>query len=135
MINMLQNCYTVPHGCPCGYLSDAKHECRCTHQQIHRYRSRISGPLLDRIDMHVEVPAVPYKDLMQDHVAEGSEIIRTRVADARQIQAKRLSRTKIFCNAQMSSRYIKHHCNVDAASCRLLESAIDSEVPLFSQCP
>ena len=111
--------------CPCGYLSDSKHECRCTHHQIHRYRSKISGPLLDRIDMHVEVPAVPYKDLMQDHAAEASEIIRQRVADARQIQAKRLSRTKIFCNAQMSSRHIKRHCRVDAASCRLLESAID----------
>jgi magnesium chelatase family protein len=111
--------------CPCGYFSDAKHECRCTHQQIHRYRSKISGPLLDRIDMHVEVPAVPYKDLMQDHVAEGSEIIRKRVADARQIQAGRLSRTKIFCNAQMSSRHIKKHCKVDEASCRLLETAID----------
>ncbi|MDX1707572.1 MAG: ATP-binding protein, partial [Desulfobacterales bacterium] len=111
--------------CPCGYLSDPKHECRCTPHQIHRYRSKISGPLLDRIDMHVEVPAVPYKDLMQDHAAEPSETIRQRVANARQIQAQRLSRTKIFCNAQMSSRHIKRHCRVDAASCRLLESAID----------
>jgi magnesium chelatase family protein len=111
--------------CPCGYFSDAKHECRCTHQQIRRYRSKISGPLLDRIDMHVDVPAVPYKDLLQDHVAEGSEIIRKRVANAREIQSQRLSRTKIFCNAQMSSRHIKKHCKVDDASCRLLESAID----------
>ena len=111
--------------CPCGYLSDPKHECRCTHPQIHRYRSKISGPLLDRIDMHVEVPAVPYKDLMQDHAAEASETIRQRVAAARQIQAERLLRTKIFCNAQMSSRHIKRHCQVDDASCRLLESAID----------
>ena len=118
-------CYSVPHGCPCGYFSDAKHECRCTHQQIRRYRSKISGPLLDRIDMHVDVPAVPYKDLMQDHVAEGSEIIRKRVADAREIQSQRLSRTKIFCNAQMSSRHIKTHCKIDDASRRLLESAID----------
>jgi magnesium chelatase family protein len=111
--------------CPCGYFSDAKHECRCTHTQIQRYRSKISGPLLDRIDMHVEVPAVPYKDLMQGHDAEGSEIIRKRVAAAREIQSNRLSRTKIFCNAQMSSRHVKKNCNVDDASCRLLESAID----------
>ena len=111
--------------CPCGYLSDPKHECRCTHPQILRYRSKISGPLLDRIDMHVEVPAVPYKDLMQDHTAEPSETIRQRVARARATQADRLSRTKIFCNAQMSSRHIKRHCQVDDASCRLLESAID----------
>ena len=115
--------FVNPH--PCGYLSDAKHECRCTHQQIRRYRSKISGPLLDRIDMHVDVPAVPYKDLMQDHIAESSEIIRKRVADARETQSQRLSRTKIFCNAQMSSRHIKKHCKVDDASCRLLESAID----------
>jgi len=114
--------------CPCGYFSDAKHECRCTHQQIRRYRSKISGPLLDRIDMHVDVPAVSYKDLMQDHVAEGSEIIRKRVADAREIQSQRLSRTKIFCNARMSSRHIKKHCKVDDASCRLLESAIDNRI-------
>ncbi len=111
--------------CPCGYLSDPKHECRCTHQQVHRYRSKISGPLLDRIDMHIEVPAVPYKDLMQDHATEASETIRRRVAAARKIQAQRLSRTKIFCNARMSSRHIKKHCSVDDASCRLLESAID----------
>jgi magnesium chelatase family protein len=111
--------------CPCGYFSDAKHACRCTPQQIYRYRSKISGPLLDRIDMHVEVPSVPYKDLMQDNVAEGSKIIRNRVARARTIQSKRLSRTKIFCNARMSSRHIKSHCKVDEASCRLLESAID----------
>jgi len=111
--------------CPCGYLSDPKHECRCTHPQIHRYRSKISGPLLDRIDMHVDVPAVPYKDLMQDHEAEASEIIRNRVAGARRIQAERFSRTRIFCNARMSSRHIKSYCKIDDASCRLLESAID----------
>ena len=121
----MKSCYTVLHGCPCGYLSDPKHECRCTHQQIHRYRSKISGPLLDRIDMHVEVPAVPYKDLMQDHTAESSETIRKRVAAARKIQAQRLSRTKIFCNARMSNRHIKKYCRVDDVSCALLESAID----------
>jgi magnesium chelatase family protein len=111
--------------CPCGYLSDARHACRCTHQQIHRYRSRVSGPLLDRIDMHVEVPAVPYQDLMRDEVAEKSEVIRKRVSNARAIQSRRLSRTKIFCNARMSSRHVKNYCKVDAASGRLLESAID----------
>jgi magnesium chelatase family protein len=112
--------------CPCGYFTDPKHECRCTYHQIHRYRSKISGPLLDRIDMHVEVPAVPYKDLMQDHVAEPSEHIRKRVAAARAIQANRYSRAKIFCNAQMSSRHIKQHCRIDDASCSLLESAVDT---------
>ncbi|MDY6792266.1 MAG: YifB family Mg chelatase-like AAA ATPase [Thermodesulfobacteriota bacterium] len=111
--------------CPCGYLSDPKHECRCTYSQIHKYRSKISGPLLDRIDIHVEVPAVPYKDLMGDSDAEPSEEIRKRVESARTIQSARFSRTKIYCNAQMSSRHIKKYCGIDEASADLLESAID----------
>ena len=111
--------------CPCGYFADPKHACRCTYQQIHRYRSKISGPLLDRIDIHVEVPAVPYKDLMQESNAESSAQIRKRVAASRAIQSKRFARTKIYCNAQMSSRHIKKHCQIDRASRNLLESAID----------
>ncbi|NNL77904.1 MAG: YifB family Mg chelatase-like AAA ATPase [Desulfobacterales bacterium] len=111
--------------CPCGYFSDPKHACRCSYQQIHRYRSKISGPLLDRIDIHVEVPAVPYKDLMRESDAELSEEIRKRVAAARVIQSQRFSRTKIYCNAQMSSRHIKKHCKIDHASRSILESAID----------
>ncbi len=111
--------------CPCGYFSDPKHECRCTYQQIHRYRSKISGPLLDRIDIHVEVPAVPYRDLSAPVDGESSADIRRRVIAARDIQAERLSRTKIYCNAQMSSRHIKKHCRIDDASSNLLEAAID----------
>jgi magnesium chelatase family protein len=111
--------------CPCGYFSDPKHECRCTYPQIHRYRSKISGPLMDRIDIHVEVPAVPYKDLIEDANAEPSEVIRSRVAAARARQFERFKRTKIYCNAQMTTRYIKKHCRIDKASCDLLESAID----------
>jgi magnesium chelatase family protein len=111
--------------CPCGYFSDPKHACRCTHHQIHRYRSKISGPLLDRIDIHVEVPAVPYKDLMRDGQAESSQAIQSRVAAARAIQSRRFKRAKIYCNAQMSSRHIKTHCRIDATARALLESAID----------
>lgn len=111
--------------CPCGYLADPKHTCRCSHHQIHRYRSKISGPLLDRIDIHVEVPAVPYQDLMQESYAEPSEDIRQRVSGARDIQSNRFSRAKIYCNAKMSSRHIKAHCRIDGSSRRLLESAID----------
>jgi len=111
--------------CPCGYFSDPKHNCRCSYQQIHRYRSKISGPLLDRIDLHVEVPAVPYKDLMQEAYAEPSKDIRRRVSAARTIQSRRFNRTKIYCNSKMSSRHIKSHCQIDEASRRLLESAID----------
>jgi len=111
--------------CPCGYLTDSKHECRCTHQQIYRYRSKISGPLLDRIDIHVEVPAVPYKDMKEAGGSESSDDIRNRVYAARQIQAKRFARAKLFCNAQMSSRHIKTHCVLDEKCSMLLETAID----------
>ena len=111
--------------CPCGYFGDPKHACRCSYPQIHRYRSKISGPLLDRIDIHVEVPAVPYADLLQDAQSEPSAEIRRRVAAARDIQSARFSRSRIFCNAQMSSRHIRSHCRIDEASRRLLETAID----------
>jgi len=111
--------------CPCGYFSDPQHECSCSFQQIHRYRSKISGPLIDRIDIHVEVPAVPYKDLHSQTQAESSAQIRKRVEAARRRQAERFARTKIYCNAQMGSRHIKKYCPVDAESSRLLEAAID----------
>jgi magnesium chelatase family protein len=111
--------------CPCGYYGDRTHACRCTAALIQRYRSRISGPLLDRIDIHVEVPAVAYRDLLQQASAEPSDAIRGRVVAARRIQAARFARTKIFCNAQMGSRHIRGFCPIDAASRHLLESAID----------
>ncbi|MCK4469624.1 MAG: ATP-binding protein, partial [Desulfobacterales bacterium] len=111
--------------CPCGYFSDPKHECRCTYQQIRKYRSKISGPLMDRIDIHVEVPAVPYKDLSGESWAESSEDIMKRVIASRLIQSKRFNRTKIFCNSQMNNRHIKKYCKIDDVSCSLLEAAID----------
>lgn len=111
--------------CPCGYFSDPKHECRCTLHQIHRYRSKISGPLLDRIDIHIEVPAVSYNALKGTGKSESSEHIRERVASARKVQSQRFSRTKIYCNAQMNSRQIKRYCNIDETSHRLLETAVD----------
>jgi len=111
--------------CPCGYLSDPKHECRCTVQQIQRYRSKISGPLLDRIDMHVDVPAVHYKDLLKDSMAETSQEVRKRVIKARGLQSERLKCTKIYCNAQMSSRHIKKYCSIDKPCSSLLETAIE----------
>jgi len=111
--------------CPCGYFSDPKHECRCSFQQIHRYRSKISGPLLDRIDIHVEVPAVAYRDLKQTAAAEPSRNIRERAVRARQRQTERFKRAKIYCNAQMGSRHIKRHCAIDAGCHDLLETAVD----------
>ncbi len=111
--------------CPCGYFSDPRHECKCASQQIAKYRSRISGPLMDRIDIHVEVPAVPYKDLMGKRMAESSENIRHRVSDARKIQSARFAKTPIYCNAQMSSRHIRKYCELDNVSTSLLERAVD----------
>lgn len=111
--------------CPCGYFSDPKHECRCSYQQIQRYRSKISGPLMDRIDIHVEVPAVPYKELTSKFSAESSAYIRKRVIAARNHQTKRFAKTKIYCNSQMSSRHIKKYCRVDEVSATMLETAID----------
>ncbi len=111
--------------CPCGYFSDPNHECTCTYTKIHRYRSKISGPLMDRIDIHVEVPGVPYRDLVSQQEATTSADIRERTNRARAIQSERLRRTKVHCNAQMNNRQIRRYCSVDRDSHRLLEVAID----------
>ena len=111
--------------CPCGYYSDPKHACACSASQIQRYRSKISGPLIDRVDIHVEVPAVPYRDLTDRPGAEPSQDIRERVTRTRAIQNQRFRRSKIHCNAQMNSRQIKAFCSINADCMRLLESAIE----------
>ncbi|MBF0452694.1 MAG: YifB family Mg chelatase-like AAA ATPase [Candidatus Magnetomorum sp.] len=111
--------------CPCGFLGDPNHDCRCSSQQIHRYRSKISGPLMDRIDIHVDVPAVSYKELKNESSSESSTIIRKRVADARLIQAHRFDGEKIHCNAQMSQKLLQQHCHLDEPSYGLLETASD----------
>ena len=82
--------------CPCGYLGDARHECRCTPNQVQRYESRLSGPLLDRIDMHLEVPSVPYRKISSGTSGESSAVIKERVERARMIQKRRFSRRKDF---------------------------------------
>jgi len=111
--------------CPCGYFTDPKHTCRCGSAQIQKYRNRISGPLLDRIDLHVEVPAVAYRELASTRPAEPSSAIRRRVCAARDHQAERFSRSKIRTNARMQSRHIRQHCTIDSASARILETAVD----------
>ncbi len=111
--------------CPCGFLGDAKRECTCSPLQIQRYRAKISGPLLDRIDIHLEVPAVPYRELSGISDGESSAEILQRVMKARDIQEDRFSRTKIFNNAGMSSRHLKKFCSVDSESSLLLERAMD----------
>jgi len=111
--------------CPCGYYGDSTHECTCTIPQIQRYRSKISGPLMDRIDIHIEVPAVKYRDLTATDSGEPSKVLKERINRARKIQSDRFRGLKIHCNAQMTNRHIKRFCSIDDASQRLLEMAID----------
>ncbi|MFW6147126.1 MAG: YifB family Mg chelatase-like AAA ATPase [Thermodesulfobacteriota bacterium] len=111
--------------CPCGYFGDPRRECTCSYREIQRYRSRISGPLLDRIDIHIDVPAVLFKDLTGFPTAEPSHKIRQRVVQAREIQEERFRKTKIHCNAMMNSRQIRKYCQIDERSNLLLEAAMD----------
>jgi magnesium chelatase family protein len=112
--------------CPCGYYGAniEGHSCNCQYSAIQRYRSRISGPLLDRIDIHIEVPAVKYSDLTGLPTGEKSEEIRTRVNRARRIQLKRLEPESIFSNSQMSTRLIRKYCILDKESKELLKLAM-----------
>ncbi len=110
--------------CPCGFLGDPQRECICTLPQIQRYRARVSGPLLDRIDIQVEVPAVRYRDLADHTPGESSLALRTRVLQARQVQLHRFAGRPIFCNAQMSTPDLRRHCTPEAAAEKLLEQAM-----------
>lgn len=111
--------------CPCGYYTDPNKECCCTPPQIQRYLSRVSGPLLDRIDIHIEVPAVKYKDLAGEPTGEPSALIRERVKRARERQLERFkNRKNIFCNADMESRDIRRYCRIDSRGEGLLRMAI-----------
>jgi magnesium chelatase family protein len=111
--------------CPCGYFGDNRHQCTCTHGQIHRYRHRVSGPLLDRIDIHIEVPAVPYKELSNEYSGERSGDIRERVVTARGGQLDRFKNDKkIYSNGQMKTRHIKKYCRLNTDAQSLLETAM-----------
>ncbi len=112
--------------CPCGYNGDLSHECACTGVQIQRYRSKISGPLLDRIDIHIEVPAVKFKELSDSAPAERSELIRKRVNAAREIQHQRFQEfSSMYCNAHMESRDLRSLCPIDDKCQDLLRLAIN----------
>ena len=115
--------------CPCGYFNDKSRECMCTPPMIQRYVAKISGPLLDRIDIHIEVPAVQYKELRGGAAAEGSAQIRGRVMAARERQRQRFRKAgeKIYANAQMTTRQIRTHCELGADSERLLERAMQQQ--------
>ena len=111
--------------CPCGYLGDPKHECRCSPTQIQRYRSRISGPLLDRVDIHIEAPALSLSELRSEKAGESSAAIRRRVDAARARQHARFSGTKTGANARMSHAQIRNHCALDSALGDLLQRAME----------
>jgi len=111
--------------CPCGYFSDPVHECTCTVPMIQRYRAKISGPLLDRIDIHVEVPAVKYDELSDRRDGESSQSIRERVVRARKIQLERYKGTSIFCNADMTEKHLKKFCAIEGSSNELMKRAIE----------
>jgi len=119
--------YSALRGCPCGYYTDPTRQCRCTPYQIQRYVSKISGPLIDRIDIHVEVPRVKYRELKEGQGGATSADIRAEVAAARAVQAERFKRSKVNVNARMSSRQIKKHCELTAGAERLLGSQMESE--------
>ncbi len=110
--------------CQCGFFGDPLRECTCTPPLIQRYLARLSGPLLDRIDLHIQVPAVKYKELAQDEKSEESGKIRDRIMVARDRQLHRLEPFGLFCNAQMTSRTLRRFCRLDAESEKQMENAI-----------
>lgn len=111
--------------CPCGFMGDAVKDCDCTPMIVKRYRSKLSGPLLDRIDIHVDVPRVRFAELSHDRAGESSADVKLRVDRARAMQKERFGSLKIFSNAAMASRHIKKFCALDDPSKALLEKAVE----------
>jgi magnesium chelatase family protein len=111
--------------CPCGYYGDPKRECRCLSTQIQNYRNKISGPLLDRIDIHIEVPTIPYSDLSSLGRGESSKAIRERVVKGRTAQQERFrGNSRLHCNAEMGAREIQRHCKAGQEAQDLLKMAV-----------
>jgi magnesium chelatase family protein len=113
--------------CPCGYFTDPNKECICSPSLIQRYMAKISGPLLDRIDIHIhiEVPAVKYKELSSDNKSEASSEVRKRVINGRKVQLNRFTGMKnIFCNGDMGTKEISQFCSLDSAGAELLKMAM-----------
>ena len=112
--------------CPCGFWGDAKRECRCSPAQVERYRSRISGPLLDRIDLHVEVPLIEYKDLASKEIGESSATVRDRVLACRAVQKARFQEAEeTRTNSEMGPRQMREHCALTSDCSQLLERAME----------
>jgi magnesium chelatase family protein len=116
---------TAMNPCPCGFFNDPSRECTCTPPLIQRYVSKISGPLLDRIDIHIDMPAVKYRELRDEAGGDSSDAIRERVVAARQRQLARYQGEKIHCNAQMSTRQVRKYCDLTPDCERTLEIAVN----------
>ena len=112
--------------CPCGHYGDPKKACRCTDIQVQRYLSKVSGPLLDRIDLHIEVPHVPYDELASDRTGPSSAEIREKVVAARVFQQKRFAGSTTYSNAAMNEKQVQEHCKTDADAGALLKNAVDT---------
>ncbi|MEO5915373.1 MAG: ATP-binding protein [Luteolibacter sp.] len=125
---LLDHVGRLPKGipCPCGYYGDVKRDCRCSTRQIENYRQKISGPLLDRIDLHVEVPLVDFRELSSDtNIGEKSETIRKRVVAARGIQIERFRKFSNSTNLAMGSRQVRQHCKLTPEANGYLEHAME----------
>ena len=113
--------------CPCGYYGDKTHECSCTPAQIQRYLGKVSGPLLDRIDLHIEVPAVAYEELEQkQETGESSAKIKERVDRAREIQMARYRGSGIYSNSQLTPGLMEEFCSLEPAAAELLTQAFEN---------
>jgi magnesium chelatase family protein len=110
--------------CPCGFLTDERHPCTCSPRAVQNYRAKLSGPLLDRIDLQVEVPAVPYKDLKEVRGSVDSATMRERIARARGIQAARYAGTPVHINSELTGSALEEHCRLSQAEHSFLEQAV-----------
>lgn len=111
--------------CPCGYFGTLDKECICKPEQIKRYRNKISGPLLDRIDLHIEVETVKYQNLNHDLEIETSKSIRKRVNEARGIQLERYKKYQIYSNAELTPKLVEKYCKLDSKGRQILENAFE----------
>lgn len=122
----VQSGQKVTQGCPCGYFNHPEKECTCSAQMVQRYLNKVSGPLLDRIDLHVEVTPVSFNELSSQKTSENSDVVRERVVKAREVQVKRFeSSDDVHSNAQMSSKQLKEICTISQIGQTLLKAAMD----------
>lgn len=118
------SCYLQP--CYCGWYGDLEKECTCTPYQVNKYRNKISGPLLDRLDLQIEVPRLTFQELADEGDSESSQEVRKRVIKARAIQHNRLQDCGLTCNAQMTGKEVRQYCRLDKEARNLLKQVFDS---------